>query len=71
MHLGDIINWLQTNWVNIATVISYLIAIASIIVKFTPTLKDDNVLLAIIKFLSKYIALNRTVDDAAIRGVKK
>jgi len=71
MNLMEIINWLQTNWANIASVIAYLIAIASIIVKLTPTLKDDNVLLAVIKFLSKYIALNRTVNDTAIREGKK
>ena len=36
--------------------------IASIIVKVTPTLKDDNILKGIIKFLGKYIALNRTQE---------
>lgn len=33
---------------------------ASIIVKLTPTLKDDNFLKKIIKFTGKYIALNRS-----------
>jgi hypothetical protein len=55
----EIINWVQANWANITTVIAYMIAIASIIVKLTPTLKDDDVLKGVIKFLGKYIALNR------------
>jgi hypothetical protein len=64
----DIVNKIIANWQDITGVIAYIIAIASIIVKLTPTLKDDNILLGVIKFLSKYIALNRTTDDDKIRG---
>ena len=39
--------------------LAYIIAGASVIVKFTPNLKDDTILLNIIKFLGKYIALNK------------
>ena len=60
-----------TNWRNITTIIAYFIAIASIIVKFTPTLKDDLILLKIIKFLSKYIALNRGIDDNHKREIMR
>ena len=67
MNITEIIAWFQNHWVEIVNVITGIITIASIIVKFTPTIKDDNILLAIIKFLSKYIALNRTVDDQASR----
>lgn len=55
----------------ILQIIAYVIAAATIIVKLTPTLKDDNFLLPIVKFLSKYIALNRTVDDEAARAAIK
>lgn len=55
----EIIGWLQTNWTNITTIIAYAISIASIIVKLTPTLKDDDALKGVIKFIGKYIALNR------------
>ena len=58
MNIVGIITWFQANWANIASTIAYIIAAASIIVKLTPTLKDDNILLGIVKFLSKYIALN-------------
>ena len=47
------------NWSSIAELIAAIIGIASLIVKITPTLKDDNFLLPIIKFLGKYIALDK------------
>jgi hypothetical protein len=54
----EIVNWVVANWVNIAQIIAMVIGVASIIVKMTPTLKDDNILLPVVKFLGKYIALN-------------
>lgn len=64
----EIITWLQTNWDNILALYAGLVAVASIIVKLTPTLADDTWLLAVIKFMSRYIALNRSVDDEEIRN---
>jgi predicted nucleic acid-binding protein len=63
-----VIQWLQENWLNIAAIYAGLVTVASIIVKMTPTLKDDTALLKVIKFIAKYVALARTVNDAAIRG---
>jgi hypothetical protein len=62
--IQGIIAWLQAHWAEIIQVITSIIGIASIIVKLTPTLKDDNVLLGVIKFIGKYIALNKTVTDS-------
>ena len=56
---------------DLARIIAYAIAIASVIVRITPTLKDDTVLLKIIKVLSKYFALNRKTKDDIIRSAKK
>lgn len=56
---------------DIARIIAYVIVIASIVVKLTPTLKDDTILLKIVKFVGKYIALNRKTKDDLIRRVKK
>ncbi|MHC4121992.1 MAG: hypothetical protein ACYSSI_00330 [Planctomycetota bacterium] len=56
---------------DIAKIIAYIITIASIIVKLTPTLKDDTVLLKVIKIVSKYVALNRNTKDDIIRKVRK
>jgi len=54
----ELVKWFQLNWGQIASAIAMLIGAASVIVKLTPTLKDDNILLPIVKFLSKYIAIN-------------
>ena len=52
------------SWDKVAELICAIVGLGSLIVKFTPTLKDDNILLGIIKFLGKYIALNKVVTDA-------
>jgi hypothetical protein len=59
-----IVNWFQTNWLGISQAVAAVVGAASLIVKLTPTLKDDNFLLPIVKFLGKYIALNKTVTDS-------
>lgn len=56
---------------DVARIIAYVVAIASIIVRFTPTLKDDAILLKIIKFLSKWVAWNRKTKDDIIRKARK
>ena len=43
---------------DVAIVVSSLIGLASVIVKLTPTPKDDAILGKIKKFIGKYIALN-------------
>ena len=53
-----VIQYIQTHWQEIINVVAYLIAGASIIVKLTPTLKDDTILGKIKDFLSKWVALN-------------
>ena len=53
----------KANWADIANFIAYIIAAASIIVKITPTQKDDAILGKVVKFLGKYIALNKTLQD--------
>jgi hypothetical protein len=62
-NVTNFIAWVKANWESIASAIAYIIAIASIIVKLTPTLKDDNVLKGIIKFIGKYIALEKYGTD--------
>jgi hypothetical protein len=57
----NVIAFIQAHWQDIINVIAYAIALASIIVKLTPTPKDDAILAGVIKFLSKYIALNKNI----------
>lgn len=54
-----IVAYVQAHWADIGAIYLALIGAASLIVKMTPTLKDDDVLKGIIRFLGKYIALNR------------
>lgn len=55
----EFVTWIQAHWVDVSAIIGGTVTIASIIVKLTPTLKDDDALKPIIKFIGKYIALNR------------
>jgi hypothetical protein len=64
VDFGAIVTWFTTHWADIASVIAYIIAAATVIVKITPTLKDDTILQKIVAFVGKYIALNKTIDDA-------
>lgn len=66
----EFINWIQANWKEVAQAIAAIIGTASIIVKLTPTLKDDNFLLPIVKFVGKYIALNTNAPSDAERKLQ-
>lgn len=68
MEILQIYQWVQNNWVDIVQLYGAIVAVASIIVKLTPTLKDDTWLLNVVKFLGRYIALNRTVNDNDVRA---
>jgi len=58
--IQSIIEFVQLHWADIVAIYLALVGLASAIVKVTPTLKDDDVLKGVIRFLGKYIALNRT-----------
>ena len=53
-----LITWFQTHWQDIIQIYLGIVAVASIIVRLTPTLKDDTILLNIIKWVAKFLALN-------------
>lgn len=60
--------WITENWQEIVQVVTGAVTLASIIVRWTPTIKDNDALLVVIKFLGKWVALNRNEDDEAIRS---
>ncbi len=69
MSLSEL--WELKNYTDdIGAIIAYIVAAASVIVRLTPTLKDDNFLLPIVKFLGKYVSLSRKTKDDLIRKVK-
>ena len=66
----EIITWFTAHWDEILAVYTGLVAVASIIVRWTPTLRDDSALLAVVKFLGRYVALNRNMDDEGERNAE-
>ncbi len=59
MDISGIISWVTANYGELVKLVLQVIGVASIIVKLTPTLKDDDVLKNLLRFLGKYVALNR------------
>lgn len=57
--MGNLISWGMAHWGQLLEAIAAIVGAASVIVKLTPTLKDDNVVLPIVKFVAKYVALNK------------
>ena len=57
--ISSVVGWFSTNWQDVVAAYLALIGFASIVVKLTPTLKDDDALKWVIKFVGKYLALNR------------
>lgn len=51
-------SWITEHWQELGTAYLSLVGFASIVVKLTPTQKDDEVLGKIIGFVSKWLALN-------------
>lgn len=56
--ISALITYIKDNWLDIVTIYTSIVGVASIVVKLTPTLKDDDVLKGIVRFLGKYVALN-------------
>jgi len=55
----EIINWIIVNKVALIEGYFALVGFASLVIKLTPTVKDDNFLKKYLKFTGKFIALNR------------
>lgn len=55
----EVLQWIAAHWDEIVQVYIGLVGVASIVVKLTPTLKDDTLLKDVIRFVGRYVALNR------------
>jgi hypothetical protein len=64
------IEYILNNWGDIVQIGLQVIGAASIIVKLTPTLKDDEILGKIKSLISKFIALNPN-DSVKIKVKRK
>lgn len=66
------INWILENWVNIAAAWGMLVALCTIIVKATPTQKDDNILAKIVKWADVFSVVFTKEDAETIaKALKK
>lgn len=64
------IQWIIENWPYILSGLLGVIVVASIIVKLTPTTKDDSFLGKLVGFLDK-ISIAKTANDKAMINIAK
>lgn len=68
-------NWILENWEHIAALFGSLVAICSVIVKLTPTQKDDTALAKLVKLADTFSVVftkkdAETIADALKKGKK-
>ena len=66
--MTQLINWCTQHWQDVLAIIGGVVSVATVIVKLTPTQKDDAVLGKIIAVLS---ALSLVNADGSFTGAKK
>ena len=66
----EVLTFIQNHWDELLAIIGGIVSVASIIVKLTPTTKDDNVLNAIVNFLAKFSIINTKEDQQKIDNAK-
>ncbi len=68
--MSEIISFIQNHWDELLAIIGGVVSVASIIVRLTPTMKDNTVLDNIIKVLSKFSIINTKADQKKIDNAK-
>ena len=71
MSTATILNWILTNKLELIQIYLSVVGLASLIIKLTPTLKDDHVLKQFLKFTGKFLALNKTISPTEQRTANK
>ncbi|MBQ3317957.1 MAG: hypothetical protein IJG69_08480 [Spirochaetales bacterium] len=69
--MEDIIKWITANIGTVCTIICAFILLCSIIVKVTPTTKDEEFLGKLIKFLDHFSIAKTANDKKYIEDAKK
>ena len=67
----NVINFIQAHYQDILAIIGAIVSIATIIIKITPTEKDDAVITKIVNMLSKLSLVNTQSDQKIIDESKK
>jgi len=56
--MTDIINWVKEHWEDLTAIWAGIVTVASIIVKLTPSQKDDTILAKIVAFFDYFSIVN-------------
>lgn len=56
--MQPIITWIQAHWTDILAIWGAIVACATVIVKVTPTTKDDAILDKVVKFFDLFSVVN-------------
>ncbi len=59
--MENIVHWINAHWADILAIYGAAVALATIIVKITPSQKDDAILAKIVKFLNWFSTVNPNV----------
>ena len=68
--MSEVISFIQNHYDELLAIIGGVVSIATIIVKLTPTDKDNKVLEKIINFLAKFSVINTKEDQKKINNAK-
>ena len=68
--MTEIINFFQNHYTDLLAILGGIISIATIIVKLTPTTKDDAILTKIINLLEKFSLVNTKANQDVIDNSK-
>lgn len=60
----ELIGKIAAHWKEIGEIVAAIIGVASLFIKLFPVLDKNNWFLPVVKFIGKYIALNKTVTEA-------
>lgn len=61
----EALKWMQENWEGLFAVVGALVTAASLIVKLTPSTKDDEVLGKVLKFIELFSVFNKKTTPPA------
>ncbi|MBR3603108.1 MAG: hypothetical protein IKL48_00185 [Elusimicrobiaceae bacterium] len=66
--MNEVYNWVCAHWKDICVILTALVGLATVVVKLTPTQKDDNAVAKVIKVLE---ALSLCNADGSFVGASK
>lgn len=66
----EVLTFIQNHYDELLAIIGGIVSVATIIVKLTPTDKDNKVLEKIINFLAKFSIINTKEDQKKINNAK-